>query len=144
MIDIDPIDKHLAFSSIIEAGDEVNDSAFAAAGRTDEGDGFAFFGCKADVFEDIIIRIGIFKADISEFNLAGKLGSRGGQRAVHQARLGIQHFVDPFGRDMGAGHQNEDHDEHHKGHNYLNSIGGEDDHIREQPHFGAHIGGLDQ
>ncbi|MNI40718.1 hypothetical protein D3C73_949530 [compost metagenome] len=70
LIYINPIDEHFAFGSIIETRNQVNDCAFATAGRSDEGDSFTFFSRKADVFDDIIIRIGIFKADISEFNLA--------------------------------------------------------------------------
>ena len=117
------VHQHFAFRSIKEAGDEVDDGAFAAARGADECDGLPFVRGEADVVQHIVFCIGIFEADVFKFHFTLYIASLAFKRAILNFDGRIQYLIDAPGGYGHSGKHDEDHGQQCEGHNHLHGIG---------------------
>ena len=88
-----PRDHHLAPQHVIEAGDELNESALALARAADDADGFAGAYMEADIGQRQVLgivgiaEIDVFELDIAVFDLEFRIGA-------YNIELLVQHLVD--------------------------------------------------
>ncbi|MNJ60775.1 hypothetical protein D3C77_565330 [compost metagenome] len=123
--------QYLSLCRIIKTWYKVNQRTLSASCCPNKRNGLALARGKANMMKDAVAGIRILKAYISEFNLSLDSRYALGCRSIYYFRFGIKHLIDPSCRYGCTGQHNEDHAEHHKGHNNLHSVGGEDHHIRE-------------
>ncbi len=73
--DILAADNDLAAIGVVEAGDDAQERALAAAGRPDEGDEFASLGLEADTLQNAVAAIGL--VDVAKAERAHSAASTG-------------------------------------------------------------------
>ena len=101
ILDRVPIEEDRAPGHVVIAGQETDDGAFAAAGRSDDGKGLPGFHLKGDVIDDVRGSAGVGERDV----LVGKaaLFFRGSHALPVENRRGsLEDLLDPAGRNDGS------------------------------------------
>ena len=68
ILDVDAVDEDFAAGAIGHTGNHVDDGGLARARRADEGDGLALLDLEGNIGDGFLIRTGIGKADVFEFD----------------------------------------------------------------------------
>ena len=91
------VDQHLAAGHVVEARDQVDDAALAAAGGAEDGHRLARLGLEADVLEHRFAAAKVAEADIGKLHSALHRRQRHGARLVRHLVVGVQDLVDAIG-----------------------------------------------
>src|SRR5207249_3598861 len=92
--DVVAVDQDAAGGGVVEAGNEVDDRALAAAGRTEQPDRLARLDRKADAFQCLAFGAGEAEGDVFEDDLAAHRDEVDGAGAIGDAGFGVEDLED--------------------------------------------------
>ncbi len=96
-----PVDQDPALGGVVEARDEVTQSALARATRADQGDHLAWLHIQTNPLEDQLIGV-IAEGDILHDDVPLHRGQGHGIRLLGNGRLRVEHLEDALQRNRGA------------------------------------------
>jgi hypothetical protein len=130
--DVDAVDVERALGDVVEARDQVDERALAAAGAADDRGRPARRDVERDVVQDRVLGAGIAELDVPERHRARRRGRGDRLRLVADGRRRPQDLLDPAGRHDAARDHHEHEDGHHHGEQDLHHVLEERDEVADR------------
>ena len=111
--DIDATHLHGPFGHVVQAGHQVHEGGFAAAGTTDNANGLTGADVQVDVFQGIVTAPLVGKVDVVEVDAAVRDFRHRVGRLGH-VRFLVDHLGDTGRAGRALGELDEDHGQHHQ------------------------------
>ena len=125
---VHPVQQHRTAGHVVETGDQVHQGGLSGAGAAHHGDELAGLDGEVNAAEHVLTGAAgvVLEVHVLELHLALGLGElSGGEGAVLDGGLRLQHLVDTAGAGNGPGELEEAHAQHHDAHEDLEDIGDE-------------------